>query len=451
MPIGLIECLATTEPLAEVFSDKSILGALLAFEAALALAEARIGVIPHSASEAIVEAAGSRSFDAAELARGALRAGTPGIPLVKALTERVRASDADSARFVHWGATSQDAADTALVLSLKQARPLLAVDQERLDRALHGLSEAHRDTVMLGRTLLQPAPPVTFGLKVAGWLAAARRGWARVDAAFAETLIVQFGGASGTLAALGEHGLAVGRALAEELGLSFPEAPWHSHRDRLAALVAACGIYTGSLGKMARDITLMMQSEVGEVSEPAQPGRGGSSTMPHKHNPIAVAIALAAASRVPGLVASFLSGMVQEHERGVGGWQAEWPTIASAVQATGAAIASMAEAAEGLVVRGHQMWANIEATRGVVFAEKVTMILGAALGRDAAHEILERATRRCLAEGRSLLDVLGALPEVARLVPADQLGELDSPRAYLGAAELFRTRLLASPRRDAIE
>jgi 3-carboxy-cis,cis-muconate cycloisomerase len=445
MSVRLIEALATTGPLAEVFSDESTLAALLKFEAALARAEARCGIIPPSAADAIERAAQSRDFDVGELARDALRAGTPVIPLVKALTERVRECDAESARFVHFGATSQDVADTALVLLLKRARPLVAADQERLERALRGLSEAHRDTVMLGRTLLQPAPPVTFGLKVAGWLAAARRGWARVDATFTAALVVQFGGASGTLAALGERGLAVGHALAEELGLELPEAPWHAHRDRLAALVAACGIYTGSLGKMARDVALLMQGEVGEVSEPLGPERGGSSTMPHKRNPIASAITLAAAHRVPGLVAGFLAGMVQEHERGVGGWLAEWPTLAAVIEATGVAAASMAEAAEGLAVDERRMRANIEATCGVIFAEKVMMILGPSLGRDVASELLARATQRCLAEGRSLADMLREMPEVARGIPEDQLHALDSPRAYLGVAESLRARLLAPP------
>ena len=274
---------------------------------------------------------------------------------------------------------------------------------------------------------MQPAPPITFGLKAAGWMAAIRRGWTRLATAFTEALIVQFGGASGTLAALGEHGMAVGRALAEELGLAYPDAPWHAHRDRLAALVGACGVQTGSLGKMARDIALLMQGEVGEAAEPGGPGRGGSSTMPHKRNPIACSLALAAAHRVPGLVAGFLSAMVQEHERGAGGWQAEWPTMAAVIQATGLAAASMAEAAEGLAVNEARMRANVEATQGVIFAERIAMILGATLGREAADKLLEEATRRCLAEGRRLSDVLSENAEVTRLVSVAALRDLESP------------------------
>jgi|CZKS01.1.fsa_nt_gi 3-carboxy-cis,cis-muconate cycloisomerase len=441
MPVRLIESLATTEPLADVFSDRSILRAMLDFEVALARVEARFDVIPREAAEVIAQAANPDLFDAPDLAREALRAGTPAIPFVKALTERVRSTDRKAARFVHWGATSQDVVDTAFVLLLKQARPLLEADHVRLDDALRNLSEQHKDTVMLGRTLLQPAPPVTFGLKAAGWMAAAQRGWTRIASRFVEALLLQFGGASGTLASLGDKGGAVGRALAEELDLPYPDAPWHTHRDRLAALVAACGVDTGSLGKMARDISLLMQSEVGEAAEPGGDGRGGSSAMPHKHNPIACSLTLAAAHRVPGLVAAFLSSMVQEHERGVGGWQAEWPTVAAVVQATGLAVASMAEVAEGLSVDPARMRANIEATRGVIFAERVVMMLGASLGRDAAHKLLEEATRQSVAQNRRLIEVLEEIPEITRAIPLDVLRTLDTPEDYLGAAEEFRKRL----------
>jgi 3-carboxy-cis,cis-muconate cycloisomerase len=441
MPVRLIESLATTEPLADVFSDRSILRAMLDFEVALARVEARLDVIPRGAAEVIAKAANTNVFDAAELARETLRAGTPAIPLVRALTERVRSLDQNAARFVHWGATSQDVADSAFILLLKQALPLLEADHLRLDAALGNLSEQHKDTVMLGRTLLQPAPPVTFGLKAAGWMAATRRGWTRIASRFAEALLLQFGGASGTLAALGDKGIAVGQALAEELDLPYPDAPWHTHRDRLAALVAACGVETGSLGKMARDISLLMQGEVGEAAEPGGAGRGGSSTMPHKHNPIACSLTLAAAHRVPGLVATLLSAMVQEHERGVGGWQAEWPTVAAVVQSTGLAVASMAEVAEGLVVDPERMRANIQATRGVIFAERVVMMLGESLGRDAAHKLLEQAARQSVAQKRRLIEILEEIPEITAAIPLDVLRKLDTPEDYLGVAEEFRKRL----------
>jgi len=444
MPARLIESLATTESLAELFSDQSVLQAMLDFEAALARAEARAGVIPESAAKAIRKAAKAEEFDTAHLAADILRAGTPGIPLIKILTEKVRAKNEDAARYVHWGATSQDVADTALVLLLKQAQPILSVDLVRLERAVKKLSQDHKDTVMLGRTLMQAALPVTFGLKAATWFASIHRSKSDLDGAFAATLVVQFGGASGTLASLGRKGIEVARALANELSLDCPDAPWHTQRDRLAALMCACGVLTGLLGKMACDISLLMQGEVGEVAEPGGEGRGGSSTMPHKRNPIGCSLTLAAAQRVPGLVASFLSGMVQAHERGVGGWQAEWLTVASIIQATGLAAASMAEVAEGLTVDTVRMRSNIEATHGVIFAERVTMLLGAKLGRDVAHKILQDAAKKSSKQKRHLSEVLAEIPEVTNHLDRLTLRRLESPEEYLGSTEAFRKALLSS-------
>jgi 3-carboxy-cis,cis-muconate cycloisomerase len=261
--------------------------------------------------------------------------------------------------------------------------------------------------------------------------------------------MMQFGGATGTLASLGPHGVSVGLELAKELGLGFPDAPWHAHRDRLAALMCACGVLTGSLGKMARDISLLMQGEVGEVAEPGGTGRGGSSTMPHKRNPSGCVVALAAANRVPGMVASFLSGMVQEQERATGSWQAEWPTVAALIQATGAAAASMADVAEGLTVDVDRMRANIHATRGVIFAERAMMLLGEELGRDTAHKLLEEATRRSVLEGRRLHEVLGEMPEVTRHLDGETLKSLEYPEEYLGSADAFRKRLLSDAGAEA--
>jgi 3-carboxy-cis,cis-muconate cycloisomerase len=442
--VRLIESLATTDPLAELFSDQSVLQALLDFEVGLARAEARVGIVPHAAAESIAAAAHAEAFDVPALSRDILRAGTAGIPLVKALTERVRAKDAEAARYVHWGATSQDVADTALVLLLKRAQPILTGDISRLEKALRRLSEDHRNTVMLGRTLMQGAPPVTFGLKAAGWLGAVHRSSKRLDSSFAEALIVQLGGASGTLASLGEQGTSVLKALAKELGLACPEAPWHTHRDRLANLLCDCGVLTGSLGKIARDISLLMQNEVAEAAEPGGEGRGGSSTMPHKRNPIGSALTLASAHRVPGEVAALLSATVQEHERGVGGWQAEWPIVAAVIQSTGLAAASMAEVAEGLSMDSARMRTNIDATRGVVFAERAMMLLASKLGRDAAHKILEEATLKSVAQGKHLSEVLAEMPEVTAHIERSTLNQLELPEQYLGSAEAFRKALLFS-------
>jgi 3-carboxy-cis,cis-muconate cycloisomerase len=439
----LINSLATTAPLTEVFSDESVIRAMLQFEVALAQAEANLQIIPPSAAHGIAASAKSANFDITTLSHATLRAGTPAIPLVKSLTEHVRKTDRKAAGYVHWGATSQDVADTAMSLLLKRAQPLLVNDLQRLEKALVRLSEEHSKSVMPGRTLLQVAPPITFGLKAAGWLGAIRRGGHALHDAFTTAIILQFGGASGTLASLGNQGIAVANALAHELGLPCPEAPWHTQRDRWATLLSTCGVLVGSLGKMARDISLLMQNEIDEAAEPGGDGRGGSSTMPHKRNPTACSLTLAAAHRVPGLIASYLSAMVQEHERAVGGWQAEWPIMSGVIQSTGLAIASMAEVVEGLSVNVEQMRTNIDKTNGIVFAEHAMMLLGEKLGRDVAHKILEPAAKRAVAERRHLRDVLSQNPEVSAQLDQATLEQLEIPEQYLGSAEHFRKTLLA--------
>ena len=440
----LVETLASTPKYAEIFADKPLLQAMLDFEASLSRAEGSLGVIPASAARAICDSAKAEGIDIGSLAQRGLRAGTLSIPLVKTLRERVGAIDKDATRFVHWGATSQDVADTAMVLLLRRARQAMGEDHARLLKALRRASDEHANTVMLGRTLLQAAPPVTLGLKIAGWFGALRRGWGRLDAAFADAMVLQFGGATGTLAALGEKGPAIAQALAKDLDLALPEAPWHAHRDRMAAVVCAAGIYTGSLAKMAKDVSLLMQSEVAEAFEPEGNGRGRSSTMPHKRNPIACALAMAAGTRVPGYVASFLGGMAQEHERGVGGWHAESATIARTIEETGLALVSMLEVAEGLQVDAAKMRRDIADTHGAIFAERAMMKLSAALGREAAEKLLENALRNMAESGTNVADALAAMQQVTSVLSADELHDLMRPQSYLGAAEIFRKQLLAT-------
>jgi 3-carboxy-cis,cis-muconate cycloisomerase len=326
-------------------------------------------------------------------------------------------------------------------LCVRRALTIIAADHARLSERLRALSEAHAGSVMLARTLLQPAPPITFGLKVAGWFAAADRSWTRVRAAAADALILQFGGGSGTLAALGAHGPRVTDLLARELDLPNPGTPWHTQRDRLAALVAACGIYTAALGKIARDVTLLMQREVAEVWESG----GRSSTLPHKRNPARSAAVLAAANRLPGLVAAFLAGAIDEQERGVGGWHAEAPTLAAAVQTTGAAAAAMAEAIESLGVDEERMRANIDATRGSVFAERAMMLLLPVLGREEAQAAIAAALDGAQ-RGASFAAALAAIPAVTGVLTDADRAALDTPASYLGAAEIFRRRLLSASR-----
>lgn len=438
MGVRLLDSLATTAPLMEAFSDAALLAAMLRFEVALASVEARAGLIPAGAADAIARAAAGGGFDPAGIAHDARQSGTIAIPFVETLAARVRQLDPHAATFVHWGTTSQDVSDTALVLCLLEARTIIRVDHARLSSALRRLSDQHATTVMLARTLLQPAPPVTFGLKAAGWFAAVSRSGARLLDAFEESCVLQFGGASGTLAALGRDGPRVAADLARELGLPLPAAPWHAQRDRLAALAAACGIYAGALGKIARDVSLLMQVEVGEAAEPG----GGSSSMPHKRNPAACACALAAAARLPGLVAAFLAGMTQEQERGLGGWHAEGSTLSAAVQTTGSALAAMADAIEHLHVDADRMRANIEATGGLVFAERAMTLLAPALGRETATRIISAAMKGSRDERRSFVEALAADADVRGVLAPADLSSLGSPEVYLGSAEHFRRRLL---------
>lgn len=441
MSLRLLESLATTEPLAEIFSDRSVLASMLQFEVALARVEGAAGIIPSAAAEAIGRAADIEAFDPSAIAQRARASGTIAIPFLETLRGCVSETDPGAAAFLHWGATSQDLADTALVLCLVRASRILAADHKRLAAALRQLSEQHATTVMLGRTLLQPAAPTTLGLKAAGWFGAVSRSGAQLFDAFEAACLLQFGGATGTLAALGSHGVPLAGALARELDLPAPDAPWHAHRDRLAALVAACGIYAGVMGKMARDISLLMQHEVAEAAEPG----GSSSTMPHKRNPAGCAAALAAATRLPGLVSAFLSGMPQEHERGVGGWHAEATTVSAAVQSTGAAVAAMADVAESLQVNPARMRANIAATGGVVFAERAMMLLTPALGREGATRVIERALH-AVHDGQTFAQALAADGEATAALGPDDLANLDVPEAYLGSAEQFRRRLIGAER-----
>ena len=439
MSSSLIDCLATTEALGQVFSDASVLEAMLAFEAALARASAAAGAIPAGPAEVIATATAG-DLDVSRIA-GAARAGaTPAIPFVTALRERVGEVDHASAMYVHWGATSQDVTDTALVLLLRRAQTIIATDHERLERALRALSERHAGTLMTGRTLLQPATPLTFGVKVAAWTAPVVRSWHRLTGSWSRAMAIQFGGAAGTLAALGDQGPRIADAMARTLGLR-PAPPWHTDRDRLGALVGASGLYVAALGKVARDVTLLMQAEIGEVAGPG----GESSTMPQKRNPSGCALVLAAATRLPGLVGAYLAAMPQEHERGVGGIQAEWPIVSAVVQSTGAAVAALAEVIDGLEVDPARMRANVEATGGTMFAERAVLLLAPALGRDRAHQLVAEAIAANRRGEGSFGSALRAATATDSALPPGLLDDVDRPERYLGSADAIRLRLLGEP------
>ena len=323
-----------------VCDDAAYLQHMLDFEAALARAEAATGVIPKAAAGPIEKACRASAFDLKALAEAATRSGNLAIPLVKAITAEVANADSDAARYVHWGATSQDAIDTATMLALRAGIDALLTD---IDRAIQGfaqLARQHRDTAVVARTWLQHALPMPFGLKLAEYAAALHRSRKRLQRLHRETLALQFGGAAGTLAALGDKGLVIAERLAQELGLPLPDAPWHTHRDRIAEAASVLAILAGTCGKIARDVSLMMQTDVAEAFEPSGEGRGGSSTMPHKRNPVAAATALAAATMAPNLAATIFASQVQDHERSAGPWHAEWPTLPMLLLVTSGALAA---------------------------------------------------------------------------------------------------------------
>jgi 3-carboxy-cis,cis-muconate cycloisomerase len=427
-----------------VCDDATYLQHMLGFEAALARAEAATGVIPASAADPIARACKAGSFDPGALAEAATRSGNLAIPLVKALTAHVAKADPDAARYVHWGATSQDVIDTAATLTLRAAIDALLGD---IDRAIAGfakLATKHRDTAMVARTWLQHALPMPFGLKLAEYAAALHRSRLRLQRVRKEGLALQFGGAAGTLAALGDKGLLVAERLAQELELPLPAAPWHTHRDRIAEAASVFAILAGTCGKIARDIQLMMQTDVAEAFEPAGEGRGGSSTMPHKRNPVAAATALAAATMAPGLAATILAAQVQDHERSAGPWHAEWPTLPMLLLVTSGALAATVDIAEGLEVDAARMRANLEATHGLIMAEAVTMALAETIGKSEAHHLVEAASKQAVADKKHLRDVLAKDPKVAAHLSTDKLADLFEPMAYQGVSQALIDRLLAS-------
>ncbi len=443
--VPLLTGLFGTASMHAVFSDRACLQGLLDFEAALARSEAEQGIIPADAAEVIARHCDAGLYDLSLLGEGAAQAGNLAIPLVRALTARVHAENPDASGYVHWGATSQDAIDTGAMLQIGLALALVRSDLVRLIRALAELCDRERATVMAGRTWLQQAVPVTLGLKAAGWLDAALRHHERLAELEAHR-VLQFGGAAGTLASLGVPGPGLAVALAKELRLDLPDLPWHTQRDRIAALAAGLGMLVGSLGKIARDISLLMQTEVAEAHEPIAPGRGGSSTMPHKRNPVASANILAAALRVPGLVSTVLLAMVQEHERGLGGWHAEWEVLPEIFRLCAGALAQSVEVIEGLGVDAPRMLANLGLTQGLPLAEAVTMALAPVLGRSTAHGLIEKASRKASALGLPLEEVLNEMPEVRKELAPERIRELLDPSRYLGSTQLFIDAVLARAR-----
>ncbi|MBX8561662.1 3-carboxy-cis,cis-muconate cycloisomerase [Pseudomonas cichorii] len=433
-----------TQPLMrEVFCDAGRVQGMLDFEAALARAQARVGLIPGDVVAAIEQScrAGLFDFDALAVAIG--NAGNSAIPLVKALGKQIALRNPEAERYVHMGATSQDVMDTGLILQVRRAIELLERDLQELADALVVQAQRHAQTPLAGRTWLQQATPVTLGMKIAGWLGAVTRHRQRLEEIRPRLLCLQFGGASGSLAALGDQAFAVTEALADELQLSVPDQPWHTQRDRLVEFASLLGMIAGSLGKMGRDISLLMQTEVGEVFEPAAAGKGGSSTMPHKRNPVGAAVMIGAATRAPGLVATLFAAMPQEHERSLGLWHAEWETLPELCCLVSGSLQQALQVVPGLEVDESRMLANLDSTRGLVLAEAVSIELSRRIGRVAAHHLVEQNCRRAVQQGAHLRQVLGEDPQVTAHLSSVELDRLLDPAHYLGQARLWVERAVA--------
>ena len=424
-----------------IFSSAAHVGHMLRFEAALAQAEARVGMIPADAATAIADACRVELFDVPALERDAVHAGTLAIPLVQQLIARV---DVAARPYVHWGATSQDTIDTALALQMREGIELLVGDLTAAANTLAELAETHRASVMPGRTLLQQAVPITFGLKAARWLGAVSRQIATLRALRRDALVLQFGGAAGTLAALGANGEKVAQFVAAELGLTLPDLPWHAERDRPASVVVALGVTAGVIAKIARDLVLLAQTEIAEVAEGTASGKGTSSAMPQKRNPVDATNAIAAAQLAIGTVPVVLTAMSQEHERGAGGWQAEWTAIPDAFRHTMRAAVHLRCALLGLDVHTDRMRVNLEEAAGALMAESLSTALAARVGRPEAMRLTSGLVERAFRDSLTLREAAARDPHVSALLPTPELDRALDPTSYLGSTSAFIGRALRS-------
>ncbi|QKV76813.1 3-carboxy-cis,cis-muconate cycloisomerase [Amycolatopsis sp. Hca4] len=451
---GLLSPVRAGTPAEASTGDAAWLRAMLDAEAALSRAQARLGTVPPEAADAITEAAGKARIDVAELARGARATANPVVGLVQALTSAVRELEPDAAEYVHRGSTSQDIFDTAMMLVADRTLRPLAADLDATAEALAGLARAHRDTTMAGRTLTAHAVPTTFGLKAAGWRQLVLDAAVRVRRVLDGGLPVSLGGAAGTLAAYveyarladettdGDYAERLTAAFAEEAGLAAPVLPWHTLRTPVADLVGALAFAAGALGKLAVDVETLSRTELGEVAEPAADGRGGSSAMPHKRNPVLATLIRSAALQVPVLAAGVTQSMLAEDERAAGVWHAEWQLVRECLRLTGGAAHTAAELARGLTAEPARMRANLASTHGLIVSERLSATLAPLLGKAAAKELLGEASRRAVREDRPLREVLDELPAITGVLTPAALDGLLDPAGYTGAAGALVDRAL---------
>lgn len=441
--MSLLTPLLRSGAITEYFSDEQVVQGMLDFEAALAQAQARCQVIPSSAVAPITGACRYQHLDFPSLAAAAANAGNLAIPLVKQLTQYVKTQDQDAARYVHWGATSQDAIDTGMILQLRAALVQTESDLAALIAILARQVESHRATVMPGRTWMQHALPITFGLKLAGTLDALLRWQVRLREMRPRVLVLQLGGAAGTLASLKDKGPQVAAQLADILSLTLADTPWHSQRDRLLEVGAWYAGLCGTLGKFANDFSLLMQTEVAEVSEPVAEGRGGSSAMPHKRNPVSCAAILTAAQRTPGLMATLYASQIQQHERALGGWQAEWEVLPELLTLVGGVLAQSDYLVRGMQVNENTMRANLDITHGLIMAESVTLALAEFIGKADAHHRVEKHCHQAIDQHCSLLTLLQNDPLITQHLSASALAHLLDPATALGSSDYFVCQVLA--------
>jgi 3-carboxy-cis,cis-muconate cycloisomerase len=430
---------------AAAVSDRALVNAMVEFEVALLRALAALELAPGEAADELAAAVeqGTIDLDLAALGRASGEQGTPVPGLLRALRRQLSVT---ASAHLHKGATSQDVIDTAMMLVTRRALDEVIADLSAAADACAGLAERHRAAIEPGRTLLQQALPVTFGLKAAGWLAALDGVRAWLTEVREHDLAIQFGGAVGTLASLGDRGLDVAVELAAQLRLPAPSVPWHTVRLRPARIATALGATLGVMGKIGRDVLLLAQTEVAEAAERGGEGRGGSSTMPHKRNPVGAVGLVACAQRGPGLVATMLAAMTQEHERAPGTWQAEWETLPELLRLTGSSAAITREVLAGLEVDPDKMRADMDLTGGLVMSESVAAALAPALGRADAQDLVEKAARRSVESGRSFREVLLSLPAVAERLGEDGLDAALAPAGYLGVSAELIDRTLAAHR-----
>ena len=441
---GIFRDIFSTAPMRRIFADENRIQKYLDIEAALARTQARLGIIPQNACDEILRHCVIDEYDFAKLKTQTERIGYPVLPVVQQL---VALCGDGLGEWCHWGATTQDITDTATVLQIREALDLIEADLMAISDALAALAKRYRDTPMAGRSNLQQAVPITFGYKVATYLAAFERHLQRLKELRPRVLVGEFGGAAGTLSSLGSRGLEVQAALMHELGLGQPEIAWHTVRDCIAEVGCFLGLVAGSCGKIAFDVKLMMQTEVEEVYEPFHEGRGSSSTMPQKRNPISSVYITATTSLVRQHVVALLDAMVEDHERATGPWEIEWVAVPEIFSLSAGALAQTRFIVSGLEVDEKKMRANLDITRGLIVSEAVMMGLGPHIGRQYAHDLVYDICRQVLATGRPLVDLLAANKEIAKHLDRAALEELCDPANYLGQAGEMVDRVLASRHR----